>query len=161
MNIFRQYIKLSAGGVVAGREEGGETDWDSLVQFIPVSLARQKGTIAFTGPSPNSTGEWLLYRFPALKPMCTMETAVHFWFCAFEKLHQPIKSTEITSAEQPCRGSERCQQAYLHWRPSHSQGTPSFFARTLASGSTRGEQRTFYSYNPTHYTSLAFMRFLG
>lgn len=26
MNIFRQYIKLSASGVVAGREEGGETD---------------------------------------------------------------------------------------------------------------------------------------
>lgn len=61
-----------------GRVEVGEIDWASLLQSIPVSLARQKGTSAFTGPSPNPTGECHFYRFLTLKPRCTMEGAVFF-----------------------------------------------------------------------------------
>lgn len=140
-----------------GREDEGEIDGACLLQSIPVSLARQKGTSTFTGPSPNPTGECHFYRSLTLKPKCTKDGAVRVnYIFSFFHLSSWCKST----AERPCWGYECSQQAYLHWHPSHSRGTPSFFVRTLASGSARGEQRTFYSYIATRYTSLAIMRSL-
>lgn len=52
-----------------------------------------------------------------------------------------LKQTEQNNTTWPNKYS---RQAYLRWHPSHSQGIPSFFFRTLASGSARGEKMTFH-----------------
>lgn len=58
------------------KEDEGEIDLASLVQTIPDSLARQKGTSNFTGPSLNPTGECHFLQIRIIK--CIMEGPICF-----------------------------------------------------------------------------------